>query len=473
MASPKTIVYRKPEAVECTRCGMKNLQWVATRWEPLKQGGKLVPADGTAPKMGNVQQTAEGWYILPMGTEDWSESVHALTLGRCKGTTAPLTPAAPPKPQVVQVPADNSDVLQRIAKLESDLDTLSKTRPSTATGSAVDTARIDAIEQQFAQVTPMLDDIRKRIDNALTDMKKQVAGLNQARPLSISTNGAPPVAVGRQHYMMPNALAMAAAVRRTGVVYMVGPAGTGKSTAGAVIAKAVNARKFIPITCGQSLDETDFLGFLNVQGGFVDKWGVADLFENGGMLFLDEVGNNSPSGAVAVNGILVNNEVAFAGGKVIHRHPDFMVVCADNTFGRGADAMYIGRSQLDAATLNRMCYLMWDTDWQLVGEYTGLKPTKTEKPPFKDPVTPAKPLTPTDFPHWLDYIYEISNIISAKHIEAAIGSRQVENGIKLLCAGIDPKLVEWSVIWAHMSTDDANTIQALLKNSTTTQGTAP
>ena len=35
------------------------------------------------------------------------------------------------------------------------------------------------------------------------------------------------------------------------------------------------------------------------------------------------------------------------------RHKDFVCMAAANTFGNGADRLYVGRNQLDAATLNR------------------------------------------------------------------------------------------------------------------------
>ena len=41
-------------------------------------------------------------------------------------------------------------------------------------------------------------------------------------------------------------------------------------------------------------------------------------------------------------------------------HPDFRVVAAGNTFGNGADYDYVGRNQLDAASLDRFAVVRVD-----------------------------------------------------------------------------------------------------------------
>jgi len=38
------------------------------------------------------------------------------------------------------------------------------------------------------------------------------------------------------------------------------------------------------------------------------------------------------------------------------RHADTVIICAANTYGRGADRQYVGRNQLDAATLDRFAF---------------------------------------------------------------------------------------------------------------------
>ena len=46
-----------------------------------------------------------------------------------------------------------------------------------------------------------------------------------------------------------------------------------------------------------------------------------------------------------------------------HRHPETILIAAANTIGRGADAQYVGRNQLDAATLDRFILAMIRVDY--------------------------------------------------------------------------------------------------------------
>jgi cobaltochelatase CobS len=55
----------------------------------------------------------------------------------------------------------------------------------------------------------------------------------------------------------------------------------------------------------------------------------------------------------------------------IRAHPQFHFIAAANTYGRGADRLYIGRNQLDASTLDRFCTLTWDYDETLERSLAG------------------------------------------------------------------------------------------------------
>ena len=83
------------------------------------------------------------------------------------------------------------------------------------------------------------------------------------------------------------------------------------------------------------------------------------------ILFVDEAAALPPHIAISLNRLLETDnprrEVAldFDGGRVIHSHPGFRVICAANTIGRGimsgSDALYTAQANaLDISTLNRM-----------------------------------------------------------------------------------------------------------------------
>ena len=51
--------------------------------------------------------------------------------------------------------------------------------------------------------------------------------------------------------------------------------------------------------------------------------------------------------------------------ETIDRHPDFRIIAAANTWGKGADLQYVGRNALDAATLDRFDNIFFDYDKHL------------------------------------------------------------------------------------------------------------
>ena len=75
-------------------------------------------------------------------------------------------------------------------------------------------------------------------------------------------------------------------------------------------------------------------------------------YENGGLFLFDEIDASMPGAILAFNAALANNFMDFPDKKV-PRHKDFYCIAAANTFGSGADRQYVGRNQLDAASLDR------------------------------------------------------------------------------------------------------------------------
>jgi len=96
-------------------------------------------------------------------------------------------------------------------------------------------------------------------------------------------------------------------------------------------------------------------------------------FEFGGLFLMDEIDAGNSNVLIVINSALSNGFCAFPDGMV-RAHPDFRFVAAANTYGKGADRNYVGRNQLDAATLDRFVTLDWDIDealeTQLISGYT-------------------------------------------------------------------------------------------------------
>ena len=142
-------------------------------------------------------------------------------------------------------------------------------------------------------------------------------------------------------------------------VLLVGPAGSGK-TSGAERASAKLGLKFYPQSVGPQTSMAQLQGYMDAQGRYVGT--VFRLaFEGGGLFLLDEIDAGNPSVLTAMNSALANTYCSFPD-KVVAKHPDFVCVAAGNTWGSGADRMYVGRNQLDAATLDRFAKVVWDYD---------------------------------------------------------------------------------------------------------------
>lgn len=140
-------------------------------------------------------------------------------------------------------------------------------------------------------------------------------------------------------------------------VYLYGPAGSGKNVLTEQAAKALGLDFYF---MNSVTDEYKITGFIDA-GGTYHETEFYKAFVNGGVFFLDEMDASAPEVLVCLNAAIANRYFAFPTGAV-KAHPNFRVVAAGNTLGTGADAMYTGRMQLDAATLNRFETIPVDYD---------------------------------------------------------------------------------------------------------------
>jgi hypothetical protein len=141
--------------------------------------------------------------------------------------------------------------------------------------------------------------------------------------------------------------------------WLVGPAGTGKTSAGMAVANALGL-DFYTTSVGPQTSKSDLIGYMDANGNLV-RTQLRDAYEKGGVFVLDEVDAGSPAVLVTINALLANNRAGFPD-KVVGKHPDFILVACANTIGQGADAMYVGRSQIDEATRDRFALMDWPID---------------------------------------------------------------------------------------------------------------
>ena len=164
---------------------------------------------------------------------------------------------------------------------------------------------------------------------------------------------------GLQHHLFETILKIA---RRRRNVLLVGPAGGGKTHMGSAIAKALEL-PFWPMSVGPQSTKTDIIGFIDAHGIYRDT-PFRQAFKNGGVFLLDELDAGNAGVLTLLNAALSNGHMSFPDA-VIEKHEDFICIAAANTYGRGADRQYVGRNQLDAATLDRFRVLDFDYDEKL------------------------------------------------------------------------------------------------------------
>lgn len=142
-------------------------------------------------------------------------------------------------------------------------------------------------------------------------------------------------------------------------VLLIGPAGTGKSHLAHQVAEAMGLR-FGHISCSAGMSEGALYGRLlptGAGGAFeYHPTVLVDFFENGGVFLLDEMDASDSNVLVSLNAGLANGVMSLPNritNPLAKRHKDFVLIAAANTYGTGPDRMYVGRNQLDEATLDR------------------------------------------------------------------------------------------------------------------------
>ncbi len=149
---------------------------------------------------------------------------------------------------------------------------------------------------------------------------------------------------------------------RTGEhVMLVGPAGTGKSTLAKQVADALD-RDFYQLSLSPTMSDTALRGFINITTGEQHVSDYEHAYVKGNSVFLlDEMDNANPAITTFANSSLSNGHCAFAGGVVTGGH-GFTAIATANTYGRGADRMFIGRHPIDVATADRFTFVTVDYD---------------------------------------------------------------------------------------------------------------
>lgn len=210
-------------------------------------------------------------------------------------------------------------------------------------------------------------------------------------------------------------------------VMMVGPAGCGKTTIGKATAAALNLPFYITSTVS---DTFELAGFVDGHGAY-HRTPFRNAFEHGGVWVADEIDAWDAGALLTANSALANGYMTFPDAPTtVERHPNFRVIACANTYGKGADRIYIGRNQLDAASLDR--YAMVDINYdrrleQVLG---------------------------ANNPDWTNYVWRIRDKVEQKNVRHVVSTRAIIKGSRALGIGMDRSKVEDRYLFKGMSEAD-------------------
>ncbi len=220
-------------------------------------------------------------------------------------------------------------------------------------------------------------------------------------------------------------------------VWASGPAGSGKTYAAEQAAVILGLPSHI-LPCGMSTNDWSLLGFKNPDGKYIPGH-MRQPYEHGGVFILDEIDNTPASVMTTINSALSGSHYLFPDGDV-QRHPDFRVVGCANTWGHGANRVYVGRNQLDAATLDRFKGKMnWQYDEEAEFDWAG-----------------------RDQNLWVEYVQRVRKQADEQAMRVVVSPRASISGANALRNGFDPDRVTESCLWLGMSDDDSTRLKDIV-----------
>ena len=182
------------------------------------------------------------------------------------------------------------------------------------------------------------------------------------------------------------------------------------------------------------MQKRHYEGFRSPTGDYVPGI-MREPYEHGGILCLDELDNSNPSVLTSLNAALDGQWASFPD-KMVKRHEDFTVIAGANTFGRGADRVYVGRMQLDGATLNRFGFVEWDYDEEAEFDWAGRDQTPR-----------------------VEWVQEVRHRLAYLHIRHVVGPRNSIRGAMMLRNGESWADTADAWVWQGISQEDRERIR--------------
>lgn len=221
--------------------------------------------------------------------------------------------------------------------------------------------------------------------------------------------------------------------------FLVGPAGTGKTTMVSQVADALGL-SFHAENLTAATTEYALKGFKDANSNYVPTK-LREFFQNGGVYLLDEIDNANPNVLGVLNSALSNGFMAFPDGMVA-KHKDFIAVAAGNTYGNGATAEYVGRNPIDGATLDRFAFFNVDIDESV-----------------EDAMLAGYGLPSATAKVWLEAVRRSRINVATSGLRVIVSPRATANGAALLAQGMDMDKVYLATVLKGAKQDQVEKIR--------------
>ena len=147
-------------------------------------------------------------------------------------------------------------------------------------------------------------------------------------------------------------------------VFLVGSAGTGKTTLAEKVAYSLFGRKeddgaappFVVVNCNQWTSPIDLKGGQTIEG--YKEGAMIEAWRDGKILILDEMPKLDANTAGILNDALAKSakedSIIFNGlNEPVKKHSKFGYIATGNVIGKGASGNYVGNNKQDASLLDR------------------------------------------------------------------------------------------------------------------------
>lgn len=221
-----------------------------------------------------------------------------------------------------------------------------------------------AIREQSIPVIE--EDLRKQCTQLLQDFIKKEYGTIERKVVTVVDGERKELPAGTfLHDKFDDVLKF---VSKNKPVFLTGPAGSGKNHLCKQVADALGLKFYFTNAVTQ---EYKLTGFTDANGNYQPTQ-FYEAFKNGGLFMLDEMDASIPDVLVILNAAIANRYFDFpAPIGYVEAHPDFRVIAAGNTTGHGADYEYVGRNQLDGASLDRFSVIPIDYSTEIENGIAG------------------------------------------------------------------------------------------------------